>query len=49
MTPTFDHTPHIDKQTIEPAIASFISNIVPKTNYKSIGPQNDPILHEHVI
>ncbi len=49
MTPTFNHTPHIDKQTTKPAIASLISNIVPKTNYKSIGPQNDPILHEHVI
>lgn len=49
MTPTFGQTPHIDKQTIEPTLASFISNIVPKTNYKSIGPKNGPIRHEHVI
>ncbi len=49
MTPTFGHTPHIDKQIIEPAIASFISNIVSKINYKSIGPQNGLILHEHVV
>jgi hypothetical protein len=39
MTPTFGHTPHIDKQTIELAIVSLILNIVPKTNLSPLDPK----------
>jgi hypothetical protein len=41
------HTSHIVKYIIEPIVASPTTIIMSRTNYKSIGPQNDPTFHEH--
>jgi hypothetical protein len=49
MIPIFDHTPHIEKQTIELVVASHTTTIMFGANCSSIGPQNDPISHEHVV
>jgi hypothetical protein len=49
MMPVFNHTPHTKKQIVEHVVASHATNIVPRANYRSIGPQNDPTFHEHVI
>jgi hypothetical protein len=38
----FDHTPHIKKQIIELIVASHATNTMHGTNYRFIGPQNDP-------
>jgi hypothetical protein len=45
---TFNHTPHIETQIVELAIAFVTTNIVPKTNYKPWEPQNGPTFYEHV-
>jgi hypothetical protein len=42
MIPKLNHTPHI-----EHVIASSIMNIVSKTNYKFIEPQNGPTINDH--
>jgi hypothetical protein len=44
--PIFNHTPHTKKQIIEHAVTSHVTNTTPGTNYGTIGPQNDPTLHE---
>jgi hypothetical protein len=46
---TFKHTTYIEKQIIEPTIASSTTNILPRRSYKSIGPQNDPTFLEYVV
>jgi hypothetical protein len=40
-------THHTKKQIVEIVIASLATNIVPRANYKSIRPQNDPTPYEH--
>jgi len=42
-----NHTPHIVKHIIEHVVASSIMNIVSKTNYRFIEPQNGPTINEH--
>jgi hypothetical protein len=49
MMHALDHTPHTKKQTAEPIVASHTTNIVLRTNYKFVKPQNGPTLHEHVV
>jgi hypothetical protein len=46
---TFGYTTCIEKQIIEPTIASSATNILPITSYKSIGSQNDPTSLEYVV
>ncbi len=46
---TFGHTTYIEKQTIEPTTTYSTTNILPRANYKSIGPQNDPTFFEYVV
>lgn len=43
-----NHTPHTKKHTIEFVVAFHITNIMSGTNYKSIKPQIDTTLCEHV-
>jgi hypothetical protein len=38
---------HLETSCFELAIASLPTNIVFRTNYMFIGPQNDPTFHEH--
>jgi hypothetical protein len=45
----FDYTPHTEKQTDKPAVASHATNTMPRANYKYVGFQNDPTFHEHAI
>jgi hypothetical protein len=47
MIPKLNHTPHIMKHIIKHVVASSIMNIVPKTNYMFIEPQNGPTINEH--
>ncbi len=47
MIPKLNHTPHTMKHIIEHVIASSIINIVSKTNYKFIEPQNGPTINDH--
>ncbi len=49
MMPIFNHTPHIEKQTIEPIVASHATNIVPRANIGSLDTKMAPNPHEHVI
>jgi hypothetical protein len=49
MMPILNHTPHIEKQTIEPVVTSHATNIVLRVNYRSVKPQNGPTPHEHVV
>jgi hypothetical protein len=42
-------TPQIEIFFVEIVDASFAINIVLGINYKFVGPQNSPTLHEHVI
>jgi hypothetical protein len=46
---TFSHTTYIEKQIIEPTIASSTTNILARASYKSVGPQNDPTFLEYVV
>jgi hypothetical protein len=43
------HTPYIEKQIVELAIESLAISTMSGANYVCVEPQNDPILHEHVI
>ncbi len=45
--PKFGHTPYIERQNVELVIASVITNIVFKINYKFVEPQNGPTSFEH--
>jgi hypothetical protein len=45
--PKFGHTPYTEKQNVELAIASLITSIVFRINYKFVGPQNGPTPFEH--
>jgi len=49
MIPIFDHTPHIEKQIAEPVVASPTTTIMLGVDCRSVGPQNDPTSHEHVV
>jgi hypothetical protein len=49
MMPIFNHTPYSKKQIVELVVASHTTNIVPRTNYGSVKPQNGPTPHEHVV
>jgi len=47
MIPKLNHTPHTMKHIIQHVVASSIMNIVFKTNYMFIEPQNGPTINEH--
>ncbi len=47
MIPKLNHTPYTMKHIIEHVVASSIMNIVSKTNYRFIEPQNGPTINEH--
>jgi hypothetical protein len=49
MMPLFNHTPHTNKQIVEPIVASHATNIVFKANYRSVEPQNGLTPHEHIV
>jgi len=49
MMPVINHTAHTKKQTTEFVIASHATSIVLGANYRFVGPQNGPSLHEHVV
>jgi hypothetical protein len=49
MMPILNQTPYIEKQIVEPILASHPTNIVPRANYSSIKPQNGLTLLEHVV
>ncbi len=49
MMHVLNHTPHNEKQIAEPVVASHATNIMPRTNCRSIKPQNDPTPHEHAV
>jgi hypothetical protein len=46
--PKFGHTPYIERHNVELVIASVITNIVFKINYKFVEPQNGPTSFEHI-
>jgi hypothetical protein len=45
----FNHTPHIKKQIVKLVVAYHTTNILLRTIYRSIKPQNGPTFHEDVI
>ncbi len=47
MIPKLNHTLHTMKHIIEHVVASSIMNIVSKTNYMFVEPQNGPTINEH--
>jgi hypothetical protein len=47
MNLVLDISQNIDKQIVEPKVASLATNIVFKTSQRSIKPQNCPIPREH--
>jgi hypothetical protein len=49
MMPILNLTPHTEKQTTKPIVASHTTNTMLKANCRSIGAQNDPTSHEHVV
>jgi hypothetical protein len=49
MMPIFNHTPYSKKQIVELVVASHTTNIVPRTNYRFVEPQNGSTPHEHAI
>jgi len=44
-----DHTPHTEKKTTKPIVASQAINIMHGANCRFVEPRNGPTLHEHVI
>jgi len=49
MFPIFNHTPHIEKKTVEHIVTSQTTTIMLGADCRFVGPQNDPTSHEYVV